>query len=102
VSHNEGCPALHFPNPPESCICRTTALQFPKQCSCGRVHWQAGWEELPFVGNQFTHDGSYDLDSRIFYYRTELRNCPCGSTIALEVEMEPEEWEAAKRLVGSK
>jgi hypothetical protein len=41
-----------------------------KKCGCGRVHTQEGWKQLPFVG--VMHEDCL-----------ELRNCPCGSTIAL-------------------
>lgn len=44
----------------------------PKRCGCGREHDAAAWRALPFVGVQD------DVDCRF-----ELRNCVCGSTIAV-------------------
>lgn len=43
-----------------------------KVCSCGREHDAAAWKALPYVGVQD------DVDCRF-----ELRNCVCGSTIAV-------------------
>lgn len=53
------------------------ALPF-KRCACGRAFTRADWEQLEFVGVQETDDEDA-------HYRTEMRNCPCGSTIAVEV-----------------
>lgn len=46
-----------------------------KTCSCGRSHSLASWRDLPYVGIQRV-DGEPDL---------ELRNCACGSTLAIEL-----------------
>ena len=43
-----------------------------KRCSCNRPYTEAEWRALPFVGYQA---GEAD--------RLALRNCPCGSTIAI-------------------
>jgi hypothetical protein len=46
-----------------------------RRCGCGREYDAASWRDLPFVGHQ--DDGVESI---------ELRNCPCGSTIAVHVE----------------
>lgn len=46
----------------------------PKRCACGRVHDSYAWAALPYVGIQ-EGDG----------YALELRNCPCRSTLAVQV-----------------
>lgn len=53
-----------------------------KRCRCGRTFTKAQWEELPYVGVQPTYDERGSM--------LELRNCPCGSTIA--VEMPSKRW----------
>jgi hypothetical protein len=45
---------------------------FPKKCSCGRTHDAADWTMLHLVGWQTIGDE-----------RLELRNCACGSTLAI-------------------
>jgi len=45
-----------------------------KRCGCGRTHTRAEWLTLPFVG---------------LSYGLELRNCACGSTIAVRATVEP-------------
>ena len=45
------------------------------RCSCGLAHSPAEWKKLPLVGIQ-RFDGGGAL---------ELRNCPCGSTRAIDV-----------------
>lgn len=47
---------------------------FSKPCGCGLVHDHAAWSALPYVGDM--HDEDVVL---------ELRNCRCGSTLAIEV-----------------
>lgn len=49
-----------------------------KECACGRSFTEDEWLLLPFVGKSGTDDG--DPDPIVI----ELRNCPCGSTIAIE------------------
>jgi hypothetical protein len=46
-----------------------------KRCGCGRCFTRAQWRELQYVGAQ-----ADDVET------LELRNCPCGSTIAVVVE----------------
>lgn len=46
-----------------------------KQCACGAVHTHTEWIRLPFVGHQPDYVGGL----------LELRNCGCGSTIAVQV-----------------
>jgi hypothetical protein len=43
---------------------------FPKRCRCGRQFDRAAWERLTYVG----------VDEA---FRLELRNCACGSTLAV-------------------
>ncbi|MBV9311531.1 MAG: hypothetical protein JOZ73_11900 [Solirubrobacterales bacterium] len=47
-----------------------------KKCSCGRAHSRAEWFGLEYLGPM-------ELDEE---HDVELRNCPCGSTIALPVD----------------
>lgn len=51
---------------------------WPKRCGCGRTFDTIAWSDLPLLGNQVD-------DSRVL----ELRNCPCGSTIAVCVGSRP-------------
>jgi hypothetical protein len=54
-------------------------MSFPKTCSCcRRTYGWTDWITLPFKGYQDDGDGG----------RLELRNCICGSTIAIEVTPE--------------
>ncbi len=46
-------------------------VEWPKTCSCGRRYTREEWESLPLLGRQA---GEPDL---------ELRNCWCGSTLAV-------------------
>ncbi|MDE3097486.1 MAG: hypothetical protein KGK07_15985 [Chloroflexota bacterium] len=52
-----------------------------KRCECGRTFTRAEWRQLPLTGTM-KDDAIYDGHPE----RTliELRNCPCGSTIAVE------------------
>lgn len=53
-----------------------------KICPCCAIEYTSvQWDALPFVGNQLDGDGMI-----------ELRNCSCGSTIAIEVNMGPGAW----------
>jgi hypothetical protein len=47
-----------------------------KVCKCGQKFTETQWRALPLVGKM---DYEEDGDKRL-----ELRNCPCGSTIAIE------------------
>lgn len=60
-----------------------------KHCACGNVHDAARWAKLPLVGVQpgIEADDFGDAVPPI-----ELRNCPCGSTLAIEL---PSEEDAA-------
>ena len=49
-------------------------------CSCGREFTEHAWNLLPYVGVM-----------RDDVERLELRNCPCGSTRALEIPMSDRE-----------
>lgn len=50
-----------------------------KICRCHRTYTRESWDALPLVGIQHVDEG-LDL---------ELRNCGCGSTIAIEL-VDPE------------
>lgn len=50
-------------------------------CSCGREFTEHAWNLLPYVGVM-----------RDDVERLELRNCPCGSTRALEIPMSDREY----------
>ncbi len=52
-----------------------------KKCRCNREYTANTWKWLPLVGTQITdeQDGPYTC-----VYSTEMRNCLCGSTIAVE------------------
>lgn len=53
-----------------------------KTCgTCSRVHADAGWKALPLKG----YVGHVKSGGRM--YAVELRNCACGSTLGLEVEV---------------
>lgn len=47
----------------------------PKTCACGRTYTAAEWAELRLVGVQVVPD----------WCSLELRDCECGSTLAVEV-----------------
>jgi len=49
-----------------------------KQCACGESYTKAEWKELRFVGEQKLDDG-----------KLELRDCVCGSTIAIRKAEKP-------------
>lgn len=55
--------------------------QFPKACRCGLSHGSVAWRKLKFVGRNVTPE-----DDEGPAVTLELRNCPCGSTIAIEVD----------------
>ena len=52
-----------------------------KRCGCGRTYIDRTWRELPRIGFQVGVRGDRDVPC-------ELRNCSCGSTISLEVEID--------------
>lgn len=51
-----------------------------KRCGCGRVHTREGWGDLDYVGVWHVPADETGPEERL-----ELRNCPCGSTISIEV-----------------
>lgn len=53
-------------------LAQHTREPFSKRCACGRTHNLAAWLALPDRGHQ--KDDVEDL---------ELRDCPCGSTLAV-------------------
>lgn len=58
---------------------------WPKKCACGAEHTRDGWRKLAFVG-RLPSCGEDAL---------EIRNCVCGSSIAVEIrEIEEEERDA--------
>lgn len=59
------------------CGCHDRAGTPFKVCrTCHREYSQEQWDELPLLGRQMTEDREF----------LELRNCACGSTMAIEVE----------------
>lgn len=55
-----------------------------KRCACGRSYDAIAWAELPRIG---------EIDNgREAGERMELRNCPCGSTIARELGRHAISW----------
>ncbi len=67
------------PNGPVACErCHGIGLRavtVAKTCACGAVYDARGWERLPFVCEM-----EDDVDV------LELRNCRCGSTLAIVLE----------------
>jgi len=53
---------------------RGRASVIVKRCACGRTFTDHEWSLLQFLGTMVDEVESI-----------ELRNCPCGSTIAVEV-----------------
>lgn len=51
-----------------------------KACGCGAVYDGKGWGELDYVGTQQVPEGD---DGPAEAY--EFRNCPCGSTLAVDI-----------------
>lgn len=49
-----------------------------KACGCGRLYTRAQWDALAYVG-------PWDDETELF----ELRNCACGSTLALSLGASP-------------
>ena len=67
-----------------------TPWHIVKTCGCGRSYPRAGWEVLERLGV-----------CGCFLERLELRNCLCGSTIAIDVTSRPGRLlRALARLVG--
>jgi hypothetical protein len=53
--------------------------RFPKQCpNCQTVYTKETWAKLKYVGEQ--EDGEGEV--------LELRNCPCTSTISIDISAE--------------
>lgn len=63
--------------------------EWPKACSCGAKYYAGEWTLLSFVG--------YMTDE---VERLELRNCTCGSTLAVEIEREGLPWTLAGDLAS--
>lgn len=60
---------------------------FPKLCPCcSAVYSAKTWAELPLVGEKALTDGEPVLS---------YRNCPCGSTLAIELPADDIDQEAA-------
>jgi len=49
-----------------------------KTCACGRSYTEASWAELPRVGLMSDGEGGV----------ITMRNCTCGSTLAIELLMQ--------------
>lgn len=55
---------------------------FPKRCVCGALYQtEHDWRSLPFA----TVMPGTDEDGKRYYHDLELRNCRCGSTIAVRM-----------------
>jgi hypothetical protein len=54
-----------------------------KECGCGRTHTPSEWPHLPFVG---VMDGFEAEGNEPAIPSLELRNCDCGSTLAVEIQ----------------
>jgi hypothetical protein len=55
---------------------------FPKKCVCGALYrTDLEWQSLPFACIQ----SGTDEEGRRYCPDLELRNCPCGSTIAVRL-----------------
>ena len=53
-----------------------------KRCSCCEVSYtKAQWERLPLVGHQPIPAGEHYEPP----FTLELRNCPCGTTLAVNL-----------------
>lgn len=71
-----------------------------KACACGKLYTLEEWQLLPFAGRdpreparmRAEWPGPVEVDDRgrrfacTHFTVHELRNCPCGSTMALEIE----------------
>ncbi len=57
-----------------------------KVCGCGKRYTRAQWLKLKYVGVMKTTDHEPGHAPR--YYETELRDCPCKSTLAIETEIQ--------------
>jgi hypothetical protein len=52
-----------------------TRVRWPKRCACGAQYSRAEWTKLALVGRLTAADND----------RLEIRNCVCGSSIAVEI-----------------
>lgn len=52
-----------------------------KRCGCGRQYTDAEWKKLQKVGEQHTAADEFGPEELL-----ELRNCPCKSTLAVEIQ----------------
>lgn len=52
---------------------------FPKTCSCGRIYNETTWKALPAPDNR--------PETADEFGRYSWRNCPCGSTMMIELEV---------------
>lgn len=63
---------------------------WPKECACGAVHDRAAWAALVLVGRMddvLDRDGFVSIDGPAPEVdELELRQCRCGSTLAMPVE----------------
>lgn len=62
---------------------KVKAGSFPKRCGCGKeevIRSKKDLEKLPYVGR--TEPDPLDPE----YKGIEMRNCKCGSTLAVELE----------------
>lgn len=54
-----------------------------KRCGCGRTFSLVEWGSLPSRG---THESADETGE----YQADMRDCPCGSTIAVEFKRAPD------------
>lgn len=56
-----------------------------KRCGCGRLYGEAEWRKLPRAGTMTTPADETGPEETL-----ELRNCACGSTLAIVIAPERE------------
>lgn len=57
--------------------------QAAKKCGCGLSYSRETWTRLALVGTQYVPADAFGPAEAI-----ELRNCACGSTLAIEVDVQ--------------
>ena len=69
--------SVEVPAGPPRSSAPATAESIIKVCGCGRRYTAADWRQLTFCGVIQPEDGAF----------AELRNCACGSSIAVRVRI---------------
>lgn len=57
-----------------------------KHCGCGVVYTREEWADLQFKGMQYVEADDSDPTPEGDAYTLELRDCNCGSTLAVDAE----------------